>query len=108
LLAFVVPGVWLIVTLMPLLAVVVDGDSGVTDSLRSTFALVRGRWLAVFGLVAILAAVNIGLGVTGTVAGAMGFLLSILANAASVMVMATVIWFTYVELQREQDRPGVV
>lgn len=105
---FIVPGVWLIVTLMPLLAVVVDGEAGISDSIRSTFELVRGRWLAVFGLVAILAAINIGLGVTGTVSGAMGFLLSIVANAASSMVMATVIWFTYQELGRRRDWPGVV
>lgn len=108
LLLFVVPGVWLSVTLMPLLAVVVDGEAGVVESIRASYGLVRGRWLTVFGLFAILAAVSIGLGVTGTVSGAMGFLLSIVANAVSDMVMATVIWFTYRELQRQRDWPGVV
>ena len=107
LLLFIVPGIWLIVTLMPLLAIVLDGEDGVVGSLRRTFELVRGRWLSVFGLVAILAAINIGLGVVGSVPGAMGFLLSILANAISSMVIATAIWFTYTELRRQHDWPEV-
>ena len=44
----------------------------------------------------------------GTVSGAIGFLLAILANALSSMIIATVIWFTYVELKRQRDWPGVV
>lgn len=108
LLLFIVPGIWLIVTFLPLLAVVLDGEQGILESLRSTFALVRGHWLSVFGLVLILGAINIGLGVVGTVPGAVGFLLSVLANAISSMIIATVIWFTYLELQRRRDWPGVV
>lgn len=108
LLLFIVPGIWLIVTLMPLLAIVLDGEEGVVGSVRRTFELVRGRWLSVAGLVAILAAINIGLGVVGTVPGAMGFLLSILANAISSMIIATAIWFTYTELRRQHDWPEVI
>lgn len=108
LLLFVVPGIWALVTLMPLVAVIVDGTDGVLGSVRSTFELVRGHWLQVFALVLILGAINIGLGVVGTVPGAIGYLLSIVANAFSSMVIATVIWFTYVELGRRRDWPGVV
>lgn len=108
LLLFIVPGVWLIVTLMPLLAVVIDGDDGVVGSIRSTFNLVHGRWLSVFGIVLIIGAINIGLGIAGTVPGAVGFFLSILANAISSMVVATAIWFTYTELRRQRDWHGVV
>ena len=105
---FIVPGIWVAVTLLPLLAVVVDGSDGVVASLRATYDLVRGHWLSVFALVLILGAINIGLGVVGTVPGAVGFLLSIVTNAFSSMIIATVIWFTYVELGRRRDWPGVV
>lgn len=108
LLLFIVPGVWVMVTLMPLIAVVLDGEDGIVDSMRSTILLVRGHWLSVFALVLILGAINLGLGVMGTVSGAIGFFLAILANALSSMIIATVIWFTYVELRRQRDWPGVV
>lgn len=108
LLLFIVPGIWVLVTLMPLLAVVLEGTDGVAGSIRGTFDLVRGQWLSVFALVLILGAVNVGLGVVGTVPGAVGFLLSIVANAFSSMIIATVIWFTYVELGRRRDWPGVI
>lgn len=108
LLLFIVPGVWIAVALTPLLAVVVDGEDGIVESIRTTLGLVRGHWLSVFGLVAMVAVINFGLGVAGVVAGAVGFLLSIIANAISSMVIATVIWFTYAELRRHRDWPDVV
>lgn len=107
LLLFIVPGLWLMITLMPLIAVVLDGDEGVLDSLHSTYRLVVSQWLSVFALVLIVVAVDVGLGVMGTVGGAVGFLLSILANALSSMVLATVIWFTYSDLRRQRDWPAV-
>lgn len=105
LLIFIVPGIWFGVLMMPLLAVVLDSGEGVVASIRSTMSLVRGSWLSVFGLVLIVAGINIVVSIVGALPGLVGLFLSIIANAITSMIMATVIWFTYQELRRLRDWP---
>ncbi len=101
----IVPGVWAAVSLTPLVALVVAGSEGPLRSVRSSFELVKGSWFAVFALVAIVFAVNIGLGILGGFPGAIGLALSVVATAASSSFQAAVVWFTYEELTRRRNWP---
>lgn len=100
-----VPGVWAAVSLTPLVAVVVGGDEGPVRSVRSSFALVRGSWISVFALVALVFAVNIGLGILSGFPGVVGLALSVVATAASTSFQAALVWFTYEELTRRRNWP---
>jgi hypothetical protein len=100
---FIIPGIWVAVSLVPFVAVFFLEGRGPIATIRRSFELVRGSWWEVFLLVLMIAALNFAIGLVGLAPGAIGFLLAVIANAVTSTVQATVTYFIYAELRRKSD-----
>jgi hypothetical protein len=100
---FIIPGIWIAVSLVPFVVVFFLEDRGPIATIRRSFELVRGSWWEVFVLVLMIAALNFAIGLVGLAPGAIGFLLAVIANAVTSTVQATVTYFIYAELRRKSD-----
>ena len=103
LLLFIIPGIWIGVSLVPVIAVVMFEDRGIIDSMRRSFSLVRGSWWQVLGVVAVLAVINIVLGLFTVVPGPIGFLIQIIVTAITLTIQSFAVYVTYDELRAEAD-----
>ena len=96
------PGIWVAVSLVPLIAVVMFEDRGVFDSMRRSFALVRGSWWPVFGLMIVLVFVNLILSFLTTFPGPLGFLMAVIVSAITLTVYAVAMYVAYDELSTDE------
>ncbi len=100
---FILPGIWVAVSLVPFVAVFFLEDKGIVATISRSFSLVRGSWWDVFLLVLLLAALNVAIGLVGLAPGTIGFLLAVIANAVTSTIQATGTYFVYAELRRKAD-----
>lgn len=103
LLLFIIPGIWIGVSLVPVLAIVMFEDSGVIDSMRRSFGLVSGNWWQVLLVVIVLALVNLVLSLFTALPGAIGFLVTVLVTAITLTIQAFAIYVTYDELRAADE-----
>ncbi|MDJ0792104.1 MAG: hypothetical protein QNJ71_09420 [Acidimicrobiia bacterium] len=103
LLLFIIPGIWIGVSLVPVIAVVMFEDRGIIDSMRRSFSLVSGSWWQVFGVVIVLAVINFVLGLFTAVPGPIGFLVAVIVTAITLTIQAFAIYVTYDELRAKSD-----
>ena len=103
LLLLVIPGIWIGVSLVPVIAVVMFEDGGIIDSMRRSFSLVSGNWWQVFLVVIVLAVINLVLGLFTALPGAVGFLVLVVVTAITLTIQAFAMYVTYDELRSAAD-----
>jgi hypothetical protein len=103
LLLLIIPGIWMAISLVPIVAVVLFEDEGVTGTIGRSISLVRGNWWPVFGIVLLLGLLNFVLGLFTRFPGAIGLVLAVVASAINLVVQASAMYFTYDELRRQKD-----
>ena len=103
LLLLVIPGIWIGVSLVPVIAIVMFEDRGIIDSMRRSFSLVSGNWWQVFLVVIVLAVINIVLGLFTALPGAIGFLVLVVVTAITLTIQAFAMYVTYDELRSAAD-----
>ena len=102
-LLFIIPGIWIAVSLVPVIAIVMFEDRGVIDSMRRSFSLVSGNWWQVFGVVIVLAVINFVLGLFTALPGAIGFLVLVVVSAITLTIQAFAMYVAYDELRSATD-----
>ena len=103
LLLLVIPGIWIGVSLVPVIAIVMFEDRGIIDSMRRSFSLVSGNWWQVFLVVIVLAVINLVLGLFTALPGAIGFLVLVVVTAITLTIQAFAMYVTYDELRSAAD-----
>lgn len=98
-LLLILPGIWMAVSLIPAVAIFFLEDKGPITSFKESIRLVRGSWWSVLGVILLLGVFNLALGFLRLIPGPVGFLLGVVVSAVALVVQATAVYFTFVELR---------